>query len=84
MVFNRSRACHHDPVMEQIDLRFAKRLKQLRQRYGLTQEELAGRSEISVKHIQRLESSKPSSVRLSTLERLAKVFGLSVSSLLKF
>lgn len=70
--------------MEDIGVRFAHRLKHLRKRHGLTQERLAELADISEKHIQRLESHQPCGVRLITLERIAKAFGLGLSELLKF
>ena len=70
--------------MDDVGLHFARRLKQLRKRHGLTQERLAELAEISEKHVQRLESSHPCGVRLVTLERIAKAFDVSLSELLKF
>ncbi len=70
--------------MEDISVRFAHRLKQLRQRHHLTQERLAELADISEKHVQRLESRQPCGIRLVTLERVAKAFGITLSELLKF
>jgi len=70
--------------MESVGIRFARRVKQLRKRHGLTQERLAELADISEKHVQRLESHEPCGVRLVTLERIAKAFGISLSELLKF
>ena len=70
--------------MEDIGVRFANRLKQLRRRHHLTQEKLAELAEISEKHVQRLESQQPCGVRLVTLERIAKAFRISLSELLRF
>ena len=69
--------------MDDIGVRFARRLKQLRRRHDLTQERLAELADISEKHVQRLESHEPCGVRLVTLERIAKAFGISLSELLK-
>ncbi len=69
--------------MEDIGVRFAHRLKELRKKHHLTQECLAELADISEKHVQRLESHQPCGVRLVTLERLAKAFGISLSELLK-
>ena len=70
--------------MENIGLRFAQHLKKLRAKYRLTQEELADRAGISVKHVQRLESKDPCGVRLVTLARIAKAFSISLSNLFRF
>ena len=63
---------------------YAKRLRQLRKKYGYTQQKLAELANIEYKHIQRLESKKPCDVKLSTLEKIAKAFNLSLSELLDF
>jgi len=69
--------------MEDVSVRFAHRLKHLRKRSKMTQERLAELADISEKHVQRLESHRPCGVRLITLERIAKAFGISLSELLK-
>lgn len=70
--------------MDNINVRFGKRLKDLRKKKKMTQEELASLADLEYKYIQRLESKKPSSPTLNTLEKLAKAFGLSPTELLKF
>ena len=67
-----------------IRLKLAKRLKELRKRKELTQEQLSELSGIDYKHIQLLESSKAPAAKLDTIEKLAKAFGISPSKLLKF
>jgi len=67
-----------------IRVKFSKRIKQLRIKYNYTQQELSELADIEYKHIQRLESKKPCDVKLSTLEKLAKAFKISLSKLLKF
>lgn len=83
MVVNYAGSWDDGRGMDDISLRFARRLKQLRKRHGITQERLAELAEISDKHVQRLESNKPCGVRLVTLERIAKAFGINLSELLK-
>lgn len=68
--------------MESINLRFAKALKELRAAHGLTQEELAEKSGIDYKYLQKLESQNPSSPTLSTLEKLANGLEMSIEELL--
>lgn len=84
MVVNYAGSCQDGRDMDDIGVRFARRLKYLRKRSGITQERLAELANISEKHIQRLESREPYGVRLVTLERIAKAFGLSLSQLLRF
>jgi len=67
-----------------IRLKLAKRLRELRKRKGLTQEQLSELSGIDYKHIQLLESNKASAAKLDTIEKLAKAFDMSPSKLLKF
>lgn len=70
--------------MEDINCRFSARLRQLRQKYKLTQENLAQLSEVDYKYIQRLEGKNPSSPSLNTIEKLAKAFKITPSKLLSF
>lgn len=60
---------------------FAETLKAKRKEAGLSQEELAHRTEISVSYISRLETEnrQPS---LSVLSVLANEFGISISELI--
>jgi len=71
-------------VNSNIRLKLAKRLKQLRKKYSLTQEALSDKADLAYKHIQRLESKKPNAVKIDTLEKLAGAFGISISKLLDF
>ena len=67
-----------------INLRFAKRLRELRKNQHLTQQRLAELADIEYKHIQALESGKPPSPRLETIGKLAKALGISPSKLIDF
>jgi len=68
--------------MENINIRFSKRLKILRKKRKLTQEGLAQASGLDYKYIQRLEGNKPSSPTLNSLQKLAKAFDITVSELI--
>ncbi len=70
--------------MEDINIRFAKRLKALREKHKFTQEELAEAAGIDYKHVQDMEGKNPSAPTLTTLAKLAKAFKVSVSKLLDF
>ena len=70
--------------MENVNIRFGKRLRILRKKSGLTQEDLAQASGLDYKYIQRLEGKKPSSPTLNSLEKLAKAFKITSAELLKF
>jgi transcriptional regulator with XRE-family HTH domain len=67
-----------------IKIKLAKRLRKLREENNMTQEQLAEASGVDYKHIQLMESKDPSAAKIDTLEKIAKAFKLSVSSLLKF
>jgi len=67
-----------------IKVNYGKRLRQLRKKCGYTQQKLAELANIEYKHIQRLEGKNPCDVKLSTLEKLAKAFGIPISKLLDF
>ena len=59
-----------------------KRLKGLRERFGLTQEKFAELSGISYKYYQQIEAGRKPDLRLSTLERLASAYHLEAWELL--
>lgn len=67
-----------------INARFAKHLRELRRKHRFTQQRLAELSDIEYKHIQALESGKPPSPRLETLDKLARAFKITLSKLLDF
>ena len=60
----------------------AARLKALRERRGLTQEQLSEKSGVGRSHLARLETGKQDPT-LSTLEKLAKALGVKVGRLLE-
>ncbi|MCB1196873.1 MAG: helix-turn-helix transcriptional regulator [Deltaproteobacteria bacterium] len=68
----------------EIGIKLGNRIKELRKKNNLTQESLAERSNVSVKHIQRLESKTPCGVRLVTLYQLAQALDISLSKLVNF
>jgi transcriptional regulator with XRE-family HTH domain len=68
-------------MKESVRLKFAERIRELRQKHGYTQQELAELADLDYKHIQRLESKKPTDVKLETIEKLAKAFKISRSLL---
>jgi len=62
--------------------RLLARLKELRRVHGLTQEQFAEKAGMSYKYYQAVETGRKADLRLSTLERLAKAYGLEVCQLL--
>lgn len=66
-----------------INIKFSKTLKLIRKSKGLTQEQLAERSGIDYKYLQKLESKNPSSPTLQVLEKLAFGLGISLQEFIK-
>ncbi|HNV24043.1 MAG TPA: helix-turn-helix transcriptional regulator [Candidatus Omnitrophota bacterium] len=67
-----------------IEQKLSKKIRALRKEYNFTQERLAELAEIDYKHIQLLESPNPPSIRLNTLEKIAKAFNMTPSKLIDF
>jgi transcriptional regulator with XRE-family HTH domain len=61
---------------------FLTRLRELRKKHNLTQEQFSELSGISYKYYQALEAGRKQEVRLSTLERVAKAYGIEVYQIL--
>jgi transcriptional regulator with XRE-family HTH domain len=58
------------------------RLKELRNRHGLTQEEFGAISGFSQKHYQQIESGNKKQIWLETVERLAAAYSLEAWQIL--
>ena len=69
---------------EDIRRRFAARLRELRNKAGYTQQQLAELADLDYKHVQQLESTQPPYPRLDTIQKLAKAFKITPSKLLDF
>jgi transcriptional regulator with XRE-family HTH domain len=61
---------------------FARRLKELRQSAGLTQQELATRAGVSISSLTQIEQGKTTDPRLSTVTDLAWALGIKPSKLI--
>lgn len=59
-----------------IDFNASERLKALRTLSGLTQEQFAEHADISYKFYQHIESGRKKKVRLETIERIARAYGI--------
>ena len=72
-------------MAENIRIRFAKQLRNLRLKKNWTQEQLAEYANLAYRHVQRLENLKnPPPAKIDTLEKLAKAFKVTPSKLLDF
>ncbi|MEK7719793.1 MAG: helix-turn-helix transcriptional regulator [Bacteroidota bacterium] len=64
-------------------LSLSKRLRALREKSGLTQEELARKAGVSVKYLQNLEGANPKNPSLLTLEKLARGLDKEIAQLIE-
>jgi len=71
-------------MIPKIRLQFAQRLKTLRKRFHLTQEQMAEQLNMDTRYYQRLESNKPGAVKIDTIGKIAKALDLTPSKLLDF
>jgi transcriptional regulator with XRE-family HTH domain len=60
-----------------------RKIKALRRKRGITQEQLAELIRTSYKYLQRIEGKTPPDVRLTTIVRLAKALKVKPAELLK-
>jgi len=68
-----------------IRIRLAERIRQLRAEHELTQEKLAQRAGLSLYYIQVLESRQPKkNATIITLEKLARAFDMEVWQFLRW
>jgi len=59
-----------------------KKVRELRQKAGLTQERLAALTGIDYKYLQKIEGKTPPAVRIDTIEKLAKALRAPIEKLL--
>lgn len=69
--------------MEDLKAKFGRRLRQLREEKGLTQEQIAFRARLSREYLSRIESGKRN-VSLDVIERLSEALGVDVQKLFLF
>lgn len=67
-----------------IRLKLGKKIKELRNKKKLTQEELAFETGIDYKYLQRIEGKTPPNLKIETLEKLANALNVHPSKLLDF
>lgn len=64
-------------------IELGRKIKALRRKLGITQEQLAELIGTSYKYLQRIEGKTPPDVRLTTIVRLAKALKVKPDELLK-
>lgn len=83
-VSNIKTPCDNEILMTaSINLKLGQKIKVLRQKRGLTQEQLAELVKTSYKYVQRIEGKNPPDLRISSLERIAKALKTTPTELLK-
>ena len=63
--------------------KFSKNIKVLRAKHGYTQEDVANTIEINLVTYQKYESKNPCNIRISNIYLLAKLYNVSIDSLLE-
>ncbi len=71
-------------MAKDIGRQLGSRIRSLRQKHGLTQDELAQRSGISTKYLQNLEGKEPKRASIDTLQGLANGFEMPLWKFLRF
>lgn len=71
-------------MLNAINIKFGEKVRALRLKRKMTQEELAEVTSIGYKYMQRIEGKNPPDIRLSTVERIAKALKTKVVNLLNF
>ncbi|TAM35448.1 XRE family transcriptional regulator [bacterium] len=64
-------------------VKLGRKIKELRKKRGITQEQLAEIIETSYKYLQRIEGKNPPDIRLTTILKLAKALKVKPSKLLE-
>jgi len=67
-----------------IRIKLGKRIKELRNKCGYTQDKLSELADIDYKYLQRLEGKNPPALKIDTIEKIAKALKVKPAELLKF
>jgi transcriptional regulator with XRE-family HTH domain len=71
-------------MRDDVTLQLGKHIRTLRKQRGMTQEELARCSRVSIKYLQALEGKTPYNATIVTLKKLADGFDMPLWKFLKF
>lgn len=66
-----------------IKLKIGKRIKELRAKKKMTQEQLADAASIDYKYLQTIEGKNPPNIKIETLEKISKALKVQLSVLLE-
>ena len=64
--------------------KLGRRIRALRDKHNLTQEEFSAKANISTKYLQNLEGKRPKAASIVTIEKIAKAFGMNISQFFRF
>ena len=64
-----------------IKVNVGKRIRELRKRSGLTQEQLAEKSGLDYKYLQSMEGKTPPNLKLETIEKIARALKITPAKL---
>jgi transcriptional regulator with XRE-family HTH domain len=70
-------------MSDTIKIKLGQRIKTLRNRHSLTQEELASLADIDYKYLQRIEGKNPPDMGVILIQKIAKALKTTPSNLLK-
>ena len=71
-------------MITDIKINLGLKIKKLRDKRGLTQEQLAAEANIDYKYLQRIEGKNPPNLGIELIEKIAKALKTTPSQLLKF
>ena len=67
-----------------IRLKLGKKIKELRNKRGYTQDKLSEVANIDYKYVQRIEGNNPPALKIDTIEKIAKALKVKPARLLEF
>jgi len=70
-------------MKETVVNQFGRRVRQLRKKHNVTQQELANKAKISLKYLQSLEGQNPQNPSLVIMQKIADGFGIPLWKILK-
>ncbi len=70
-------------MTKQILIKFGQKVREERIRFGLSQEELAGRAGVHRTYIGMIERAEKN-ITLESIEKLSRAFGVSIDYLMRF
>lgn len=73
----------NESMSKNISIELGRKIRALRIKLKLTQEELADKAGISTKYLQNLEGKNPKNASVVTMEKLAKGLGIPIWEILK-